>query len=277
MKRLLALVVLSIITFNIYANEVITREFTGEHSGIKSAVTIILPTAYDKKEQYNVIYVLHGYSGNHTDWTAKTDIETLADKFNVIIVTPDGGYDSWYIDSNIKKNSLYETYIAKDIVNYIDQSYSTNANRQGRAITGLSMGGFGALHIAINNQDVFGAVGAISAGVDLRPYSAEFGIKEVLGNYADAPEYWSSVAIINNLHKIAAGNANSKKGIDTLPIMLDIGVSDFFLPVNRRLHQAMLDLKIRHDYVERPGAHNWNYWSNSIVYQFQFLTSHLAN
>ncbi len=162
-------------------------------------------------------------------------------------------------------------------LHYIDQHYSTNPNRNGRAITGLSMGGFGALHIAINNQDVFGAVGAMSAGVDLRPFSAEFGIEKVLGKYADVPQYWSGVAIVNNLHKIAAGNTNWKKGKNVLPIMFDIGVSDFFLPFNRQLHQAMLALRIRHDYVERPGAHNWNYWSNAIVYQFQFLTNNLAN
>ena len=277
MKKLLAFIFLSVNTFNIYASQVVTKEFIGKDSGIKHFVTVILPTAYSQDKKHNVVYVLHGHGGDHTSWTRMTDIEALADKFNVIIVNPNGGYDSWYLDSKIKTDSLYETYIAKDIVNYIDQSYSTNPSRTGRAITGLSMGGFGALHIAINNQDVFGAVSAMSAGVDLRPFSAEFGIKKVLGDYADVPNHWSDAAIINNLHKIAAGNNNWKKGADILPIMLDIGVSDFFLPSNRQLHQAMLDLRVRHDYVERPGAHNWDYWSNAIVYQFQFLTDHLAN
>ncbi len=124
MKKLLAVIWFSVMTFNaltinVYANEVVTKEFIGKHTGIKHPVTVILPTYYNKAQKYNVVYVLHGYSGNHTDWTTKTDIETLADRFNVIIVNPDGGYDSWYIDSKIKKNSLYETYITKDIVNYI--------------------------------------------------------------------------------------------------------------------------------------------------------------
>jgi S-formylglutathione hydrolase FrmB len=277
MKKLLVIILFSVIALKVCASDVVTSEFIGNKTGIKHPVTVILPTSYDKSQKYNVIYVLHGYSGNHADWTTATDIETLADQFNVIIVNPDGGYDSWYIDSKIKKKSIYETYIAKDIVNYIDQHYSTNSNRNGRAITGLSMGGFGALHVAINNQDVFGAVGAMSAGVDLRPFSAEFGIEKVLGKYSDLPDNWTSVAIINNLHKIAAGNTQWSKGEDTLPIMLDIGVSDFFLPFNRQLHQAMLDLRVPHDYVERPGGHDWDYWSNAIVYQFQFLTNHLAH
>jgi S-formylglutathione hydrolase FrmB len=211
MKKLLALILFSVIAFNLYATEVVTSQLIGKHSGLKHSVTVILPTAYDKAQKYNVVYVLHGYSGVHADWTKQTDIETLADEFNVIIVNPDGGYDSWYIDSTIKKGSLYETYIAKDIVNYIVLNYSTNANRSDRAITGLSMGGFGVLHIAINNQDIFGAVGAMSAGVDLRPFSTEFGIEKVLGHYSVVPEHWSGVAIINNLHKIAAGNTHWKK------------------------------------------------------------------
>ena len=231
---------------------------------------------FRKHVHYNVVYVLHGFSGNHTDWTKLTNIEQLADQYNVIVVNPDGNFGSWYLDSEVDKTSQYETYIAEDVVDYIDSNYSTNRSKTGRAITGLSMGGFGALHIAINHPHRFAAVSAMSAGVDVRPFSAEFDLTKVLGNYAENEARWDSIAIVNNLHKIAAGNTAWKKSADDLPIMLDIGVDDFFIEQNRALHQAMLNLRIRHDYIERPGTHDWHYWSKVIPYQFLFLTSHMA-
>ena len=275
MKKFLC--TLSIIfSLPLYAYQTDTYTFKGKKTAIEKPVTVTIPDGYQESKKYNVIYVLHGYSGNHSDWTKLTDIEKLADQYDVIIVNPDGNYGSWYLDSDIDKSSQYETYIAEDLVNYIDSTYSTNRSKSGRAITGLSMGGFGALHIAINNQARFAAVSGMSAGVDVRPFSAEFDLAKVLGSYAENKEKWDSIAIINNLHKIAAGNTAWKKGADTLPIMFDIGVGDFFIEQNRALHQAMLDLRIRHDYIERPGIHDWHYWNKVIAYQFLFLTSHMA-
>ena len=275
MKKFLC--TLSIIfSLPLYAYQTDTYTFKGKKTAIEKPVTVTIPDGYQESKKYNVIYVLHGYSGNHSDWTKLTDIEKLADQYDVIIVNPDGNYGSWYLDSDIDKSSQYETYIAEDLVNYIDSTYSTNRSKSGRAITGLSMGGFGALHIAINNQARFAAVSGMSAGVDVRPFSAEFDLAKVLGSYAEDQGKWDNIAIINNLHKIAAGNTAWKKGADNLAIMLDIGVGDFFIEQNRALHQAMLDLRIRHDYIERPGIHDWHYWNKVIAYQFLFLTSHMA-
>ncbi|WP_240701314.1 alpha/beta hydrolase family protein [Pseudoalteromonas sp. MEBiC 03485] len=275
MKKFLC--TLSIIfSLPLYAYQTDTYTFKGKKTAIEKPVTVTIPDGYQESKKYNVIYVLHGYSGNHSDWTKLTDIEKLADQYDVIIVNPDGNYGSWYLDSDIDKSSQYETYIAEDLVNYIDSTYSTNRSKSGRAITGLSMGGFGALHIAINNQARFAAVSGISAGVDVRPFSAEFDLTKVLGSFSENQGKWDNIAIINNLHKIAAGNTAWKKGADNLAIMLDIGVDDFFIEQNRALHQAMLDLRIRHDYIERPGIHDWHYWNKVIAYQFLFLTSHMA-
>jgi S-formylglutathione hydrolase FrmB len=275
MKKLFSLFAL-MISLPISAYQTDTFTFKGNKTAIEKPLTITLPDNYEKSKTYNVVYVLHGFSGNHTDWTKLTNIEQLADQYNVIVVNPDGNFGSWYLDSEVDKTSQYETYIVEDVINYIDSNYSTNRSKTGRAITGLSMGGFGALHIAINHPHRFAAVSAMSAGVDVRPFSAEFDLTKVLGNYAENQARWDSIAIVNNLHKIAAGNTAWKKSADNLPIMLDIGVDDFFIQQNRALHQAMLKLRIRHDYIERPGIHDWHYWHKVIPYQFLFLTSHMA-
>lgn len=276
MKRLLILFITLAFPLHVNAYKVITNTFKGVQTQIEKPITVVLPENYSRAKKYKVIYVLHGYSGNYSNWTELTDIEKLADQYDVIVVNPDGNFGAWYLNSPVIMNSQYETYIAKDVVNYIDRHYSTVRSKSGRGITGLSMGGFGALHVAINNQDTFAAASAISGGVDLRPFAAEFEIAKVLGEYSKNPTRWDDIAIINNLHKLAVGNTNWKKSPNNLAIMLDIGVDDFFIEQNRELHQALLSMRIRHDYVERPGGHNWQYWQKAIPYQFLFLTSHMS-
>lgn len=275
MKHLFVIIFSLVLSSNAVAFEVKSNTFVGQKTKIAQPITVVLPDNYSTNKRYNVIYVLHGFSGNHTDWTKLTNIAQLADQYDVIVVNPDGNYGAWYLNSPVLNDSQYETYIAEDVVNYIDNTYSTNRSKMGRGITGLSMGGYGALNVAINNQQVFAAVTSMSGGVDLRPFAAEFGIAKVLGEYSQYPQRWDNAAIINNLHKLAAGNTQWKKTADSLAIMLDIGVEDFFIEQNRELHQALLSQRIRHDYVERPGAHDWHYWQKVIPYQFLFLTSHM--
>ncbi len=224
--------------------------------------TVILPDRYSSGDgRFPTIYLLHGWSGNDTDWSTQTTVGHLADQYNLIIVMPDGGYDKWYIDSPVSPKNKYETYVGKEVVDYIDHHYRTIATRDARAITGLSMGGFGALNIAINNATDFGAAGSISGGVDPRAFPTKWGLENVFGDPVGNADYWNSKALINNANRFA--------GID---LAIECGVDDFFIDSNRALHQRLVELKVPHDYTERPGGHTWDYWSNAIKYQVLFFS-----
>ena len=107
---------------------------------------VITPEGYSENNSYPVLYLLHGYSGNQNDWiTNVPEIKDYADLYQFIIVCPDGAFSSWYFDSPIDNSIKYETYVAHELVDWVDDSFSTIASREGRAITGLSMGGHGAL------------------------------------------------------------------------------------------------------------------------------------
>lgn len=263
MKRFCLLFSLLLLTLNSWAYSLKEVTIPSETMGNSAKAMVVLPESYAQGQtSYPTVYVLHGWSGNYSEWTSKTNITQLADLYNVIVVTPDGAYDSWYIDSPVKKNSQYEKYIAVDVVNYIDKNFRTIAKKEGRSITGLSMGGFGALHVALNNPTLFNAAGSMSGGVDPRNFVKNWGLETVFGGYPTNAEFWDSEAIITNAHRFIMAD---------LALMIDCGVDDFFINDNRALHKKLLGLNVPHVYTEQAGAHNWNYWSNAIKHQMLFF------
>ena len=182
---------------------------------------VITPKGYKKSnKKFPVVYLLHGYSGNYATWvTSFKEVANQADKYGFIIVGVDGNYSSWYFDSPIDSTSKYETYIIDELVPFIDKKYKTIASPAGRAVSGLSMGGHGALYLSFKHQDVYGAAGSMSGGVDIRPFPENWDIKKRLGSITDFPENWNKNTVINMLNLVE----NSK-----LKLIIDCGVDDFF-------------------------------------------------
>ncbi|HEV7349701.1 alpha/beta hydrolase family protein [Telluribacter sp.] len=224
---------------------------------------VMTPSNYATGKEFPVLYLLHGYSGNYADWVRKAPaVLDAADTYQMIIVCPDGNFNSWYFDSPADANSRYETYVAQELVNWVDGKYRTIKDRSGRGITGLSMGGHGALYLAFRHQDVFGAAGSMSGGVDIRPFPKNWDMATKLGTYAQYPERWEQNTVINLLHLLTA---------NSLALIIDCGTEDFFFRVNENLHHKLLERNLPHDYISRAGAHNWAYWNNAVIYQLVFM------
>ncbi len=227
------------------------------------ANVVILPKNYAQNTNYPVVYLLHGASGNYKNWIEKVpEIQDLADQYHTIIVCPDGHETSWYLDSPIDKTMRYETYITQELINKVDKTYKTIPTKNSRAITGLSMGGHGALYLAFKHQDIFGAAGSMSGGVNLEKFPNNWKIAKRLGTYDENPENWKNNSVVNMVTLVQKSE---------LKIIFDCGVDDFFYEVNKELHQKLLLANVPHDYIERPGKHNWDYWKNAVAYHFLFF------
>lgn len=248
------------------ANAAIVDTVDTYSSSMKKTIkaVVITPDNYATAQALPVVYLLNGYSGNYRSWIAGAKgIETEVDLYQIIIVCPDGN-NSWYWDSPVDPNYKYETYVSTELVNWIDSKYKTIKDKKGRGITGLSMGGHGGLYLAIKHPDVFGAGGSMSGGVDIRPFPNNWDMSLRLGKYDEHPENWEKYTVINLLHLIKP---------NSLALIIDCGTEDFFYKVNENLHQQMLYRNIAHDYITRPGAHNWNYWVNAVQYQLLFMNN----
>lgn len=213
------------------------------------------------------VYLLHGFGGDARAWLRlKPELVQEADRLGMIFVCPDG-QKSWYWDSPLNKDVRFETFVSKELITYTDRNYPTVARKQARAVTGLSMGGHGALWLSFRHKDVFGAAGSMSGGVDIRPFPNNWEMKAQLGEEKDNQARWDAYTVINQVDKIANGD---------LALTIDCGVDDFFYDVNVALHNKLLEKKIDHDFTTRPGAHTGEYWNNSIDYHLLFFKKYFA-
>jgi len=120
----------------------------------------------------------------------------------------------------------------------------------------------GAFYLSFKHQDVWGAAGSISGGVDIVPFPSSWDISKQLGKYSDFPENWKNNSLINMVDLLQR---------DSLKLIFDCGIDDFFYDANFRLHNTLKEKNIPHDYTERPGMHNWDYFSNSVEYHILFF------
>lgn len=230
-------------------------------------VNVILPESYATScvKSYPVVYILHGYSGDYKTWLELTEprLDSLASHYDMIFVLPDGR-DSWYFDSPIDSTLKMESFFVEELVPYIDKNYRTIADAKHRAITGLSMGGHGSLWYGMRHSDVWGSAGSMSGGVNINKdkWAKSWKISERLGDKTQYPERWENYTVINLVKDLNPGQLN---------IIFDCGIDDFFIGVNRELHEELLKYNIPHDYTERPGRHTHPYWKNSIRYHLQFF------
>ena len=246
---------------------------------LKAAVSF--PSSYiNGTSRYPVVYLLHGGSGAFSDWhqkvTEKGIVNQMAEEHQVLIITPGVGPASYYYDSPLLDSVRYETYMIQELIPFIDKNYRTLAQKESRAITGLSMGGHGAITLATKHPSLFTAAGSMSGvmniDTDLWKVGEDFrnlrkkGQIEMLGkiNYK-APLFnpYTAVGLVDQLKN------------QDISLIIDCGVDDFLIETNRQMHLLLMEKKIDHEYIERPGAHTWNYWTEALPVQFFFLSKSL--
>ena len=236
---------------------------------------VILPVSYAKsKAAYPVLYLLHGGFGHYRDWLEKTPdrelIQRLSDQYNLIIVLPEGEVFSYYIDSPVKKDSQFESYLVKDVIPKIDASYRTNRSNKARMISGLSMGGYGSLYISSRHPDLFCAAGSMSGALnpDMRgwrlPPEPTTNIKAAFAGIMGPIETvdYSKYSVIEMADVMKTNKVE---------LIFDCGVDDFLIEPNREMHRRLVFNQMPHDYSERPGGHSWDYWQNSLPHHIIFF------
>ncbi|MCU1288505.1 MAG: esterase [Acidobacteria bacterium] len=228
---------------------------------------VIFPKNYENcGDKFPVLYLLHGLFGRFDNWLTNTKIIEYAADFPGLIICPEGA-DGWYTDNFERKNHFYESYFFQELIPHAERRFPVRAERNSRAVAGLSMGGYGAFKFAFRRPEMFCFAASMSgafhaAGIfddkeneiwkELQPsISAAFGEKD------------QKTRMENDLLRIIE-DFPAEKFAELPSLYFDCGKQDSFLPANQKLNKAFLRRKIAHDFKLFPGGHDWNYWDARI-------------
>lgn len=258
MKKLILLLVLFLAFIYVIIN-FSTRPYA-DYSKYSYQYLVFKPDNYNESEKYPLLFMLHGHGGDYKQWSDIVNVQQCADKYNFIIVCPDGNYDSWYVDSPIDSAVKFESYFFNNLIPEIFKSFSID--KRNIFITGLSMGGHGAINLFLNYPNFFKSAGSTSGILDLLPFPENWGIKKVLGDQDQNRHNWIKHSAIYNLDKIK--NLNKK-------FIVDCGTEDFAYDVNRRFKDSCEAKGIKLKFIQTSGDHSGYYWSKSIPAHFEFF------
>jgi S-formylglutathione hydrolase FrmB len=248
-------------------------------------IRVLLPEGYNAKarRRYPVLYLLHGASDDYRSWSDKAHVEKVVGPLPLIVVMPDGGrggfYSDWYNDG-AGGPPQYETFHVRRLIPWIDSHYRTIAARRGRAVAGLSMGGFGTMSYAARHPDLFSAAAAFSGAVDTNtqggiavisaaPFLNDTPQGSVFGPRATQEVRWRGsdpVDLADNLRglqlTIRTGNGQPGGPFGGGPDAVEAGVHEMSVNLHNRLDELGLP-HVWEDYG--PGAHDWPYWERDLT------------
>ena len=223
---------------------------------------ILLPGP-EIKGPFHVMFLLHGLSDDQTIWMRRTSIERYVEGLPLIVVMPDGGR-GWYSDA--VEGYAYETALGRELPELIEKTFATKGPW---CITGLSMGGYGALKLALRIPERFHSAVSHSGALHSAhwpPKGDDGYVNEVRRIFGPNPE-----GGVNDLYALVGKLRPSKMPF----IRIDCGVDDFLIESNRAYHAHLQELEIKHEYEEFPGAHTWEYWDTHVQEALEFHRNHL--
>lgn len=217
---------------------------------------VVLPAHYNSGEKLPVIYLLHGGGENFRNWTNDSDVAQCAAP-GIILVMPEGN-SSYYVNSARNPQDRYEDYIVKDLIADVEQRFPAAGNRDRRAIVGVSMGGFGAIVLALKHPEIFGFAAGLSPALDVP--SRPFSIKRISQwrHHRSIFGDWSGLHQRENDPYVLV---NSADPVRVPYIWLSCGDQEGLLPANNRFARLLKQRGLRFQFTKEHGGHNWNQWN----------------
>ena len=230
---------------------------------------VVLPAKLNANVKLPVVYLLHGGGGGFRDWSNDSDVARMAEQ-GLLLVMPEG-HSSYLTNAAGRPEDRYEDYIVKDLISEVENKFQAARGRSNRAIAGVSMGGFGAVKLALRHPELFAFAGGLSAALDVP--SRPFSIKRVdqWRRHRAIFGPWNGQTQEDNDPFVLAQSAETAR---TPYLFLTCGEQEGLLAVNRRFAALLQQRHFRYEFHTAPGDHNWTQWNARLPSLFQSLSEH---
>jgi len=299
--QIFSLVLLLFVTVDVHANGTVDNSqiVVSEILDREMSYSVYLPESYHTSTRdYPVMYLLHGMTGDHSDWITVGEVHSIAgeaiangDAPEMIIIMPDGLYDAFYIN-NYDGSIKWEDFFHEEFIPEVENRYRISDRSNSRAIAGLSMGGYGAMYHGIKYKEKFSAVYAMSAAfLEVEPlqddeeksdWNREFHLKTwgpdnekgYPENYKEHSIQEMFLAMTDEEMGLVSGNSREAP----LPaIFIDCGDDDFLLEENMNLVAILNSRDVPFEFRVRDGGHTWDYWRTALEKTMVFIGDSFRN
>jgi len=250
--------------------------FFSEVLTLRSAMHVLLPqrslaeTKSKRAPKYRILYLLHGYSDDHTAWMRWSSIEKYVEGLNLAVVMPAVNV-SWYTD--MAYGGAYWRFISEEVPAIVRGMFSLSSKREDNFVAGISMGGYGAFKLALTYPDRYAAAASLSGAMDIREVIREkrddplnkawlAGMRNVFGDLSKVPN--SKYDLFTLAKKVAKGSVKPR-------LYQCCGTEDFLYADNLRFRDAVRKLPLDLTYEEGPGEHVWSYWDKMIPTMLKWM------
>lgn len=218
-------------------------------------INVLIPETASREAPCRTLYLLNGYRGDHTDWLLNTDVNGMSGRYRCAIVMP-GGENSSYTDHTLS-GVRYGEFVGRELVDFTRRVFPClSRRREDTAISGLSMGGYGALRNGLKYADTFGYVLPLSAGLNgPETVTDEVSRARFEARYGDIAGWEES-----DCNPRALAKALLSSGTPLPRLYIACGYNDRLCLPNRELHHALEEMGFPHVYEEGPGSHEWSTW-----------------
>jgi len=242
-------------------SRVVAEEVHSALLGHRIRVLVYLPPGYSTANPYPTLFLLHGVPGTPDDMFQGLDLQNRLDHLirrgslpPTVVVVPTGGptpsTDTEWSDSAVDPTQRWGSFLSDELVPWVDRTFSTCTDRRDRAVAGLSMGGFGAMNLALKHRDLFGTVSSWSGYFEANTPSVE-GRPGSPGWVRDSP-----IDYVASLTPSLARNAPR--------MSFYVGDADRFLRTNQRFDRVLTEPGVPHRFRVLPGGHDWTLWKGQL-------------
>lgn len=247
--------------------EIFQQRFYSSAIGDSTRIIFATPDEITSDGSLPCIIMLHGWSGDETQWQNDADLQGLCNRYNILLILPDGGYDGWWLDPPHSGKRNYATHLHDEVISWAVKHFNASPDPGQRGILGLSMGGYGSFLQAFQNPASYAAVASLSGVMDLTRARDRYGISKALGEFESREEAWRAVNPID-----LAPNPAPK----TFPALLLIcGWEDRFFPDNEAIFEVLKSSGYDIRFLKAPGTHSHAFWKEYVEAAVLFIVDHL--